>query len=315
MRGEAMNRPVETDQASSESAAIVMGPVALAVSNLERSLSFYEKVLGCTVLTTSGNCAVLGTEKPLLLLTELRDTAPRPSYTTGLYHVAFLLPGRVDLACTLRHLLDSGYPLQRMEDHGISEALYLSDPDGNGIELYRDRPRSTWPWHSGKLEATEPSTQLNSASLLAELDGITYNWSGLPLSTRIGHIHLRVADLLQSAAFYQDVLGLDESITGISEACFFAAGGYHHHIACNVWTSLGAPVPPTASPGLRFFTLIFPERESVMSLVSRCKGEGVAVVQHGQLYSLRDPSGNGVIVTAESLHHEQEVMALANVFA
>ena len=309
-----MNRPVESDQSAGESATMVMGPVALAVTDLERSLSFYENVLGCTLLSRNGNTVALGSDKPLLLLTELRDAAPRSSYTTGLYHVALLLPGRVDLACALRHLLDSGYPVQNMEDHGISEALYLSDPDGNGIELYRDRPRSAWPWHNGKLEATEPSTQLNSTSLLAELDGTEYNWSGLPPSTHIGHIHLRVANLLQNAAFYRDVLGFDESIHGISGACFFATGGYHHHIACNVWTSPGTPMPPSAAPGLRFFMLMLPEQASVMRLVSRCKNAGTPVVQYGQSYLLRDPSGNAIILMAESLQQGQEVMALASVF-
>ncbi len=310
-----MNRSIEPDQNSGASTTMLMGPVALAVTNLERSLSFYENILGCTLLSRSEKTVVLGTEQPLLLLTELHEATPRPSHTTGLYHVALLLPGRIDLACALRHLLDCGYPLQNMEDHGISEALYLSDPDGNGIELYRDRPRSAWPWRNGKLEATEqPSSQLNSTGLLAELDGSEYRWSGLPSSTRIGHVHLRVADLSHSAVFYRDILGLDESITGINGANFFATDGYHHHIACNVWTSLGAPVAPTTAPGLRSFTLVFPAQASVMMLVSRCNKAGIAVVQHGQSYLLHDPSGNKVIVTTASLQHCQEVMALTSMF-
>lgn len=306
-----MNR---LDLATSENTAIEMGPVALAVADLASSLSFYEQVLGCTLLARSGDTAVLGSERPLLLLSEQRDASPRPAHTTGLYHVALLLPGRADLARALRHLRESGYPLKSMEDHGISEALYLSDPDGNGIELYRDRPRSAWPWQHGKLEATEPSIQLNAEGLLAELDGTEYNWRGLPPFTRVGHVHLQVADLAQSTVFYRGVLGLEESITGMSGARFFAAGGYHHHIGCNVWASLGAPPPPHHALGLRFFTLMLPDYAQVMSLVSRSSTAGIVVTQHGQSYLLRDPANNGVLLTRESLQHGQEVMALAGIF-
>lgn len=291
-----------------------MGIVCLTVSDLERSLSFYERIPGCTLLASNGNTAVVGGEKPLLLLKELRNAVQRPSYTTGLYHVALLLPGRVDLACTLRHLLECDYAPSSLQDHGISEAIYLSDPDGNGIELYRDRPRSAWPWQHGKLVATEPSIQLRVESLLAELDGIEYRWHGLPPFTRIGHVHLQAADLEQSAAFYQGILGLEESITGISGAGFFAAGGYHHHIACNVWASLGAPPPPSEAPGLYFFTLRLPEREQVIRLASRARAAGSPVTQYGDSYLLRDPANIGILLTAELLQQSEEVMALASLF-
>src|SRR5579859_4742590 len=255
MRGDPMNMSAIVHN---ESAAMEMGPVALAVADLSRSLSFYQKVLGCSLLACSGGSAVVGSERPLLLLIEQRGTQARPAHTTGLYHVAFLLPGRADLARALRHLIESGYAPEKLEDHGISEALYLSDPDGNGIELYRDRPRSAWPWLNQKLAASaDPSTPLSAESLLAELVGSEDHWRGLPMFTRIGHIHLQVADLAQSTAFYQGVLGFDESITGIDGACFFSVGGYHHHIGCNVWTSAGAAAPPVDAFGLRFFTLVW----------------------------------------------------------
>ncbi len=254
-----MNRPVEPVQAVGESATMVMGPVALAVTNLERSLSFYENVLGCSLLTRNENTVVLGSEKPLLLLTELRDAAPRPSYTTGLYHVALLLPGRVDLACALRHLLERGYPLQNMEDHGISEALYLSDPDGNGIELYRDRPRSAWPWHKGKLEVhrTEYAVEQREAFWLSLMESSTTGQGYRRLHASV--ISISGWQLCCKAPLSTRMCWASmKAFTGISGACFFATGGYHHHIACNVWTSLGAPVPPSAAPGLRFFTLVLP---------------------------------------------------------
>ncbi len=166
-----MKQPGQQESVSAMPSGMEMGIVSLIVADLERSLSFYERILGCALLARSGSSAVLGSERPLLLLTEWQNAPQRPAGTTGLYHVAFLLPGRTDLACALRHLVASGYPPSSLQDHGISEALYLSDPDGNGIELYRDRPRGAWPWLQGQLLATEPSVQLRRESLLAELDG------------------------------------------------------------------------------------------------------------------------------------------------
>lgn len=308
-----MKQPEERDTVCTMDASMEMGIVSVFVSDLGRSLPFYEGVLGCTVLAHEGNSAVLGGEHPFLLLTERRGAPPRPEHTTGLYHFALLLPGRVDLAYALRRLLDSGYPVQECTDHGISEAVYLADPDGNGIELYRDRPRSAWPWHNGRLEASEPSTPLNRENLLAELDGVTYNWHRLPPSTRIGHVHLQVDNLTRCTSFYQRILGLERSITGIDGACFFAAGGYHHHIGCNVWMSFGAPPPPRDAPGLHFFTLLLPEQAQVNRLVSRIRAAGREVTQYAQSYVLRDPSNNRLLLTAEAPRQNQEILALATI--
>lgn len=267
-----MNMPGVTHN---ENTVMEMGPVVLTVANLERSLSFYQNVLGCALLSSGDGSAVVGSERPLLLLIERPGAPARPAHTTGLYHVAFLLPGRADLARTLRHLIESGCRPGRMEDHGISEALYLWDPDGNGIELYRDRPRSAWPWRNQKLEASaDPSVPLSAESLLAELAGSEDVWRGLPAFTRIGHVHLQVSDLAQSAAFYQDILGFDESITGIDGASFFSVGGYHHHIGCNVWESAAAPAPPAGATGLRFFTLLLREHEQVAKILTRYQAAG-----------------------------------------
>ena len=304
-----MHKP---DIAHDENTVMEMGPVALAVADLPRSLSFYQNVLGCALLALDDGCAVVGSERPLLLLIEQRDAQSRPTHTTGLYHVAFLLPGRADLARALRHLITADCRPGRMEDHGISEALYLWDPDGNGIELYRDRPRSAWPWRNQKLEASaDPSTPLSEEGLLAELAGSADTWQGLPAFTRIGHIHLQVADLAQSAAFYQGVLGFDESITGIDGASFFSVGGYHHHIGCNVWDSAGATAPPVGATGLRFFTLLLREREQVVKILARYHAVGQAAEEYGCNYLLSDPAGNGVLLTTEPLQQSEEVMALA----
>ncbi len=290
-----------------------LGFVSLVVADLKRSRRFYEDVLGCTILARSDDSVVLGGEHPLLLLTARSSAPHRPERTTGLYHLALLLPGRVDLACALLNLQERRYPLQGCEDHGISEAIYLADPDGNGIELYRDRPRSAWPWRNGRLEASEPSVPLYAENLLAELDGTAYAWCGLPPSTRVGHVHLQVADLIQCRAFYQELLGLEESITGMSGACFFAANGYHHHIGCNVWMSRDAPPPPRDALGLRFFTVILPEHRQVVALASRACAAGIEITQYAQSYLLRDPSQNRILLTAESFQHGHEILALAGI--
>lgn len=289
-------------------AGMQMGVVSLFVADLERSLRFYKQVLGCTILARSNSSVVLGGEYPLLLLTERREASLRPENSAGLYHVALLLPSRVDLACALHHLLSLGYPIREMTDHLISEAIYLADSEGNGIELYRDRPRSAWPWQNGRLEASGPSINLSAENLLAELEETGSEWQGLPAFTRVGHVHLEVTDLAQSAAFYRGVLGLAESITGIDGAAFFAAGGYHHHIGCNVWSSRTA-TPTANSLGLHFFTLSLPEQAEVMQLAARAQVAGIPVKQYGQSYLLCDPSGNQLLLTP--LRKASEVISLA----
>lgn len=296
-----------------------MGTVRLRVADLGRSRAFYERVIGLRATEQEDGSLAFGVsgEHPLV---ELVGDASAPALdprATGLYHLAILMPSRRDLAFALARLGLGRWPLDGASDHLVSEALYLSDPDGNGLELYRDRPRSAWPWRNGKLEASEPSIQLNFESLLSELDGIaptSDTWRGLPSFTRIGHVHLQVADLAQSVAFYQGILGLEESITGMDGACFFAAEGYHHHIACNVWTGPGAQTPPHNALGLRFFTLVLPAWAEVLLCTSRAQAAGLPVIQHEQMCLLHDPAGNGVLLTSESLQYSEEVMALASIF-
>lgn len=305
-----MTQPTQRETRHSAPADMRMGIVSLTVAELDRSLRFYEDVLGAIVLARRGNSVALGGEHPLLVLTERRHAVAAPEPATGLYHYALLLPGRVDLARMLRQLLESGYPVREMSDHGISEAIYLADPEGNGIELCRDRPRSAWPWTNGRLEASEPSVPLSSENLLAELEGTDSSWRGLSALTSIGHVHLRVSDLAQTTEFYQGLLGLEESITGIKGACFFAAGGYHHHIGCNAWSSLAAPAPPPTAMGLRFFTLVFPEESHVRQLVSQLREAGRTVTPCGQAYLLRDACQTGVMLTTQSCRHAEEALAL-----
>jgi catechol 2,3-dioxygenase len=293
-----------------------LGPVALSVSNLECSRAFYQETLGFTLLRYDHESALLGVDAPLILLIQQPGVQPRPRNTTGLSRVAILLPSRTDLACTLRHLRDGAYPLQRTLDHSVGEALYLADPDGNGIEIYRDRPRSAWPWQQGRLQATNKSEPLDVENLLLELDGSDQAWHGLPPRTRIGHLHFQVADLARAVAFYRDALGFQESLTGIPGACFLAAGGYHHHLGLNTEGSRQASPTPAGPARLHFFTICLPGEAEVASMAVRLEAAGIPLARRSELHILilRDPDGNSLLVMARRHQSKEEVMSLAKLF-
>jgi catechol 2,3-dioxygenase len=227
----------------------VMGPVELTVRDLAGMLEFYQRSIGLKLLQRTGNIASLGVSDQVLL-TLLEDRQARhPGRTTGLYHVAILLPSRVALARQLNHLVKTGVYLQGAADHLVSEALYLADPEGNGLELYRDRPRSQWPHEHGQLRmASDP---LDIDGLLAEPQLHSEPWNGLPDGTVMGHVHLRVSDLPDAENFYRTVLGMDIMVRFGHSASFLSYGGYHHHIGINTWGSLGRPPAPTGSQGLK----------------------------------------------------------------
>jgi len=230
-----------------------IGATHLTVADLERSRRFYVDVLGFRELERQGTTLTLTADgaTPLLALTELPGAPPKPARATGLYHFAILVPSRLDLARSLRRLAELRYPLSGASDHLVSEALYLNDPDGNGIEIYRDRPRAEWPRLNGQIRmATDP---LDLDGILAELDRDDRPWDGLAPATTIGHMHLHVADLRAAEAFYHGLLGFDIMLSFGGSALFLSAGGYHHHIGLNTWAGVGAPPAPPGSAGLRYF--------------------------------------------------------------
>lgn len=266
-----------------------IGAVSLAVANLARSLHFYGEVLGLAPAERSALLAADGT--PLLRLVEQPGARPKPPRATGLYHFALLLPSRLDLARWLRHVLALNWPLQGWSDHGVSEAIYLADPDGNGIELYRDRPRAEWPVANGELQmVTDP---LDAASLLALADGAP-DWQAMPAGAAMGHVHLHVRQIDEAQDFYCGVLGFDLMQRYGPSALFVSAGGYHHHIGLNTWAGVGAPPAPAGSAGLRYFTIVVPDETSLASLVGRVQQAGVAVTPQDGGWFVRDPSGNGI---------------------
>lgn len=275
-------------------AATTIGAVSLTVANLERSLHFYQHYLGFQLIGSDSNAASLGVEeRSLLELHENTGARPRPRSSTGLYHFAILHPSRLHLARTLRRLIEMGYPLQGASDHLVSEAIYLADPDDNGIEIYADRPRSAWPRRGGVLQmSTDP---LDIESLMAELKADDSPWHGLPAGTTIGHVHLHVDELRQAQAFYCGLLGFDLVLRYGTSAMFVSAGGYHHHIGLNTWAGVGAPPPPADAVGLRFYEVVIPS-DARAEVVGRLKVANTPFHETEGGIELRDPAGNGVHV-------------------
>ncbi len=237
--------------------ATTVGRVALTVRDLATVRDFYERVVGLRALETGEGRVLLGAgDTPLVELVEDRAAPPRPPRTTGLFHLAILVPDRAELARSLQRLVETRWPLAGASDHLVSEALYLGDPEGNGIEIYRDRPREAWQRDGGELRMATLPLDLND--LLGELDGEPVAGSAVPPGTRMGHVHLNVADLAASERFYAGLLGLDVTARTYPGALFLSAGGYHHHIGLNTWRGEGVPAPPAGSLGLRSFEIVVP---------------------------------------------------------
>lgn len=263
-----------TDQFRIASAAKI-GYAHLRVRDLERSLAFYLDVLGFRLVSGGGSTATLsatGRGPGLIVLTEKKDAAPRPPRTTGLYHVAIRVPTRRALALAIRHLNDSNWRIDGFADHDVSEAVYLADPDGNGLEIYADRPAEIWPFRNGRVEMITVPIDLDS--VMKELADWPGDWSGLDEGACIGHIHLRVADLERSESFYRGILGLDVTQRTILGALFMSAGGYHHHVGVNIWSSDGGARPPADAVGLISYSVLLPDAGSLDALAVRLQAAG-----------------------------------------
>jgi catechol 2,3-dioxygenase len=229
-------------------ADIRMGAVHLSVASLERSVAFYESALGLTVSARDGDRVTLGHD--LLVLREVPGATPSGGYA-GLFHFALLVPERADLARWLVHAAGAELPLTGMSDHFVSEAIYLRDPDGHGIEIYWDRPRDVWEGQVAARMTTEP---LDVRDLVRGVDA----GAGLPEATVMGHVHLCVSDVPAARAFYVDELGFEQMAAYGREAVFLAVGGYHHHLGANSWQSAGAPPAPEGTARLERFTIVAP---------------------------------------------------------
>ncbi len=279
---------------SSIDPATRMGAVRLTVADLDRARSFYRGALGLAELATGDGIVRLGPPAgPALVELENRPDAPeRPRRSTGLFHLAVLVPGRAELARALRRVLDAGASFTGASDHLVSEALYLDDPEGNGIEIYRDRPRAEWEREGGELRM---------ATLPLDVEGVVGEMpagpdEGMPEGTTMGHVHLQVRDIPEAEAFWSGVLGFDPTVRGYPGALFVSAGGYHHHVGLNTWGTAGAPPPPEGARGLRRLEVVVPGAAELDRIEDRARAAGAAVVRDEEGVGLRDPSGNRVLV-------------------
>lgn len=284
--------------------ATQIGHAHLQVSDLPQALHFYNSLVGFKEISRNGETAVLsatGKFPAHILLTARADAKPKPPRTTGLYHTAIRFPNRWELARVFRRLIEHGWPFQGFADHIVSEALYLADPDNNGVELYTDRSREQWRWRNGTVEmATDP---LNVEDLLRELEKDSTPWEGVHPDTDIGHVHLHVADLQKAEAFYHGVLGFDITQRSYPGALFISAGGYHHHVGLNIWAGKGAPPPPPNAVGLLAFSIRVPDLDTFQILQERLNAVGFsfedrsAAVGQATIFT-RDQDGNGVEIVA-----------------
>ncbi len=273
-----------------------IGAVQLTVADLARSVAFYETVLGLQLHGRSDGQANLGVGGPNLVeLVELPGARP-VTHHSGLYHFAILTPSRVALAQALRNFVQQGVRLGG-SDHLVSEALYFSDPDGNGIEVYRDRPRNEWQYENGL--PVLGGLPLDYQGILRELGEDDSPWEGMDPATVMGHMHLHVSNLSAALNFYRDVVGFD-LIMDWNQASFLSAGGYHHHLGVNTWAGVGVPPQPDDAVGLRHYEIVLANETERSALVTRLAQAGVAHEARADGLFVRDPAQNGVLFVVET---------------
>jgi len=257
-----------------------MGLVELSVSDLDRSLAYWQDAIGLRVLSRENGTAELGADTPLVRFVEEPGARSAQGYT-GLFHVALLVPDRPSLGRFLAHAAREELPLTGLSDHVVSEAIYLRDPDYHGIEVYADRPREQWEGHVSQTMTTIP---LDTESLLADADG---DFDGLPDGTTVGHVHLCVRNVDETIGFYRDKLGMGLTAHLGDQAAFLSAGGYHHHLGGNTWETRGAPPAPEGTARLLGFTIVLPDEAELDRVAERIGGTEV-----------QDPSGNPLVLAA-----------------
>ena len=270
---------------------IYTGEVHLNVLDLTRSVQFYKEVIGFKVLEAAADKVVLTADgkTPLLIIEQPENVAPKEAHKSGLYHFALLLPKRADLGAIIKHFIQHQVRIGA-SDHLVSEALYLSDPDGNGIEIYIDRDPAVWSWDNGKVAmSTDP---LDGDSIVAESGEQT--WNGLPAGTVMGHVHLHVAHLPETETFY-NALGF-EVVTNYPQALFMSNGKYHHHIGLNTWNGVGASRPIEGSVGLQSFALVYPTKAVLDEAIAKVEALEVNVVSSSSEFLVEDPSGNRIVL-------------------
>ncbi len=269
--------------------------VGLKVLDLTKMVDFYQEVIGFEVIEKSPNFAVLGvgTER-LLKLDQIEGLQAKDRRYAGLYHFAILLPSRADLGRILVHLHNKDVRLGSA-DHLVSEALYLSDPEGNGIEIYSDREPQNWKWRGNEVAmAVDP---IDAAGLVAAAENTGVAWQGMPRGTVMGHIHLHVSDLARAKDFYVNGLEFEVTTSMGEQAVFLGDQKYHHHIGLNVWNGIGIPALPKERAGLGYFTFMLKDEEKRQRIVAQLRALGAEVIKRDEYVETIDPSGNVIRLT------------------
>jgi catechol 2,3-dioxygenase len=275
-----------------------IGVVTLRVSDIARSRRFYEGIMAFQALDEAPGRVVLGGQdkQPLLELVEVPGAEPQPHRATGLYHVAILFPTRPDLGRELLHLIEAGWQIGQ-GDHLVSEALYISDPDGNGLEIYQDRPRSMWRWTNGSVQmATDP---VDIRGLVDDGTHKAEAWDVIPAGTRVGHIHLQVGNIAEAKQFYHTILGFDVTAQ-LPGALFVSAGGYHHHIGLNTWQSQGGKPTPTNHAGLEKYVIAIPGHEGLQEVKQRLVAHTIPFEEQGDVIRVNDPWSNLILLKVQA---------------
>jgi catechol 2,3-dioxygenase len=276
-------------------ATLRLSAVHLTVTDLDRSVAWYQAALGLRVHRHDVESAALGDGDEEVLVLHEDSTAKQPGRTSGLYHYALLFPTREELARTALRLAASKVPIQGASDHGTHEAIYLPDPDGNGIELAADRPRDQWPTPEQEFSGGGPNP-LDLDALLASISGEELSAQVRP-GLRVGHLHLHVGDIAAGLAFYRDVLGF-EVWAKMPSAAFVSAGGYHHHLGFNTWRGEGAAPMPAGIVGLRHWTIVLDSDAEVETVRARVRAAGIASEDLPGGFAVTDPFGMVVHILA-----------------
>lgn len=284
-----------TDDSFALTRPVHVGRTHLVVTDLATVSDFYQTILGLSAIEKSASGVVLGVSgKPLLTLTTRGDVARAPRNAAGLFHTAFLMPSRQELAHWLAHSAHRHIRLDGASDHLVSEAIYLSDPEGNGIEIYADRKPGDWTYHAdGTVQMATERLDLQSLYDSAPKT----EWGGMAPDAAIGHMHLQVGNVPEADRFYEGVLGL-KKMASYPGASFFASGAYHHHIAANVWNSRNAGARSGAMSGLSDYSLVFNDKPSLDTVLATLEGLEIPVTRTAEGYSLRDPWGIGITLAA-----------------
>ena len=267
-----------------------IGAVRLKVRDLDAVSTFYQMALGLSAVATSDHRVTLGVgSSPLLVLEGDSSLSPLDPRQAGLFHTAFLMPTRSDLARWVAHVAEARVPLQGASDHIVSEAIYLADPEGNGIEVYADRPVSAWLGEAGEIQmSTDP---LDLPGLLQSAEGT--EWSGFPNNGSIGHVHLQVGGTAEADAFYRDVLGLDIAAR-YPGASFYGSGGYHHQLAGNIWNSRRVGKRPEGMAGLDAVEILVRSPNDLAAIAARAESAGNASITDTNGLTLHDPWGTAI---------------------